>query len=191
MAKEKATSEIVTAAADLDAEIERLERATSALEKQELRSRKHLERAGKLLVDFADAEDALGEKVRALNDAITASQKRHVAAAERVQTYAAQVSTRTAEYRELAMRQAEIGKSAATLTAALQPAAAATSTDEEQLSALNEAAAQLDVIVTTLNALFEDVRKADFFDLTKEIDAVRQAVIAARSKLAGNAPIRH
>ena len=101
------------------------------------------------------------------------------------------MSTRTAEYRELAMRQAEIGKSAATLTAALQPAAAATSTDEEQLSALNEAAAQLDVIVTTLNALFEDVRKADFFDLTKEIDAVRQAVIAARSKLAGNAPIRH
>lgn len=181
---------IVAAANEVEEELARLEKSTAAMEKQELRSKKHIERAGKLLTEFADAEDGLSAKVRALNDAITGAQHRHVAAAERVHKYAMTVAERTSTYQGLALRQAEVGKNAAAMTAALQPALE-TANEQARLEALNHAAEQLDLLVATLNALVEDTKQADFFDLTKDIDAVRQAVISARNKLRGGAPVQH
>ena len=101
MAKHDLTSELVTAACALDAELTRFEEATVGFRKVSLNSQKNLERATKMLTDLVGSEATLGEKVQVLVKAIGTVRDRQMAQVEAVRAKADEINARTLVFHAL------------------------------------------------------------------------------------------
>ncbi|CAM4528090.1 hypothetical protein [Corallococcus exiguus] len=184
------SSELVSAAQSLDAELLRFEALSEQLKEAPLTSEKHLERASKTLKDLADLDDALRMRVGALVQAITGVRNRQQAQADAVNVCAQELQQRTEVFKELLTRYGALGQSAADLNGRMQEFAAlrqqATRTAEEDtrltevFTALQARMAEVADDAATLTLAAEE---AKFTDIGRQADSLRQQLLSARNKL--------
>lgn len=184
------SSELVSAAEALDAELLRFEALAGQLQEAPLTSEKQLERASKTLKDLADLDDALRMRVGALVQAITGVRTRQQTQADAVNACAQQLQRRTEVFKDLLTRYGALGQSAADLNGRMQEFAAL----RQQATRTAEEDARLTSVFTSLQDRMAEVadeaatlsRAADadrFADIGRQADSLRQQLLAARNKL--------
>ncbi|RUO88346.1 hypothetical protein D7Y11_35875 [Corallococcus sp. AB018] len=184
------SSELVSAAQSLDAELLRFEALSEQLKEAPLTSEKHLERASKTLKDLADLDDALRMRVGALVQAITGVRNRQQAQADAVNVCAQELQQRTEVFKELLTRYGALGQSAADLNGRMQEFAAL----RQQATRTVEEDARLTEVFTALQARMAEVaddaatltlaaEEAKFTDIGRQADSLRQQLLSARNKL--------
>ncbi|NPC75287.1 hypothetical protein HPP05_36625 [Corallococcus exiguus] len=184
------SSELVSAAQSLDAELLRFEALSEQLKEAPLTSEKHLERASKTLKDLADLDDALRVRVGALVQAITGVRNRQQAQADAVNVCAQELQLRTEVFKELLTRYGALGQSAADLNGRMQEFASL----RQQATRTAEEDARLTEVFTALQARMAEVaddaatltiaaEEAKFTDIGRQADSLRQQLLSARNKL--------
>ncbi|TSC27517.1 hypothetical protein [Corallococcus sp. Z5C101001] len=184
------SSELVSAAEALDAELLRFESLARQLQEAPLTSEKQLERASKTLKDLADLDDALRVRVGALVQAITGVRTRQQTQADAVNACAQELQRRTEVFKDLLTRYGALGQSAADLNGRMQEFAAlrqqATRTAEEDarltsvFTSLQDRMAEVADEAATLSQAADADR---FADIGRQADSLRQQLLSARNKL--------
>jgi chromosome segregation ATPase len=182
-------SPLVASAEAFDASLRRFAALTDALRRGELDSQKSLERAGEALKEIADCEQQLQIHAQELMSALAAARDSQQTQAEAVRDRANDIQKRTEDYAGLMRRFEAIGKDAAALNATAQGLAARKrSADEmvkdgELLAGLDELQERMTAVASGAETLALDARGADFEDLSRKIDSLRQQILAARNKI--------
>lgn len=180
-------SQFLQAARTFDEELERFAGATQAVQRGPLNSAKALERAAQLLTTVADAEEKLRLASQGLSRAIARSHEDQMSQAQAVSERAATIAARTAEFQRLIERYGELGNAAATLNGDLleivrkkKESEASGGGIDIEISALRD---KLTTLADSAQQLLDASRAADFEDITRQADSIRQQLLAARNKL--------
>ena len=180
MAQRKETeSALVAAAKALEQELVAFAATRQAIDHAPLASQRHLERAAQLLSAVAGIEEQLhlrvGELARVLQEADTARRVQ----AEAILTRASQIEARSHVLRGLVDRHGELGRRVSEAKAGIAERVAG-GIDEATLKAID---AQLGGLVTESEALRSAARAADFQDVAKLADSLRDQLHSSRAKL--------
>lgn len=187
--KKSPSSPLVASAEAFDASLRRFAALSDSLRRGELDSQKSLERAGEALKEIADCEQELQVHAQELMSALGAARDAQQAQAEAVRERANDIQKRTEAYAGLMRRFEAVGKDAAALNATAQGLAARRRTademvkDGELLAGLDELQERMTAVASGTEALAADARGADFDDLSRKIDSLRQQILAARNKI--------
>ena len=194
------TSPLVAAAEAFDESLRRFAALADGLRSTSLDSSHGLGRAADALKEVADCEEDLQAQARTLIAALTTAREAQEAQSELVRTRALEIQARSGEYAALLGRFEAIGVEAAELNTVTQRLASQRKIGErlgdrsgEQglsegdvsslLSELGDIEERMAGVVTTSEGLANDARSADFGDLHRKTDALRQQLLAARNRI--------
>lgn len=167
-------SDLVNAATELDAELLRFEEGVTAFQKLQLSSKKNLDRAGKMLEELAQGEQAMGTQIQALVQAIQSTRDRQLGRVEAIRAKAEELKNRSVEFRDLIVQFESLGTGAAALNEKLRGAAPAVVDVADEVTAL---AAKAESLVTLS-------KEKGFDDVAHMADGLRQQLQSLTSKLA-------
>jgi hypothetical protein len=159
------------------------------LRKGTLDSQRNLERAAEALKQVAGCEEELQANAQALMAALGAARDAQQAQAEAIRVRALEIQGRSEELARLMRGFEAIGQDAAALNASAQQLAARKRTpdemvrDGELLAGLDELQERMTAVLTSGEQLAADARAADFEDLSRKVDSLRQQILAARNKI--------
>jgi len=182
-------SPLVASAEAFDGTLQRFAALAAGLRKGTLDSQKNLERAAETLKEVAACEEELQARAQALMAALGGARDAQQAQAEAVRVRALEIQARSEELARLMRGFEAIGKDAAALNASAQQLAARKRTpdemvkDGELLAGLDELQERMSAVLTAGEALAADARAADFDDLSRKVDSLRQQILAARNKI--------
>jgi uncharacterized coiled-coil DUF342 family protein len=182
-------SPLVASAEAFDAALTRFAALSAGLRKGALDSQRNLERAAEVLKEVAGCEEEMQAHAQALMTALGAARDAQQAQAEAVRVRALEIQGRTEELARLMRGFEAIGKDAAALNATAQQLAARKRTpdemvkDGELLAGLDELQERMTTVLDAGEKLAADARQADFEDLSRKIDSLRQQILAARNKI--------
>ena len=189
-ARSKAAESPLVASAEAFAEtLERFAALSDGLRKGKLDSQRNLERAAEALKQVAGCEEELQAHAQALMAALGAARDAQQAQAEAIRVRALEIQGRSEELARLMRGFEAIGKDAAALNASAQQLAARRRTpdemvkDGELLAGLDELQERMSAVLTAGEQLAADARAADFEDLSRKVDSLRQQILAARNKI--------
>jgi hypothetical protein len=186
------TPALVAAAEAFQELLVRFRVLTDSLQKRALDSRANLERAGATLQEIAGCETELQARAQELIAALGAARDAQQAQAETMGLKALEIQERSAVYAGIAARFEAIGKDAIdlnTMAGALvgRPRFADQTLREDELPALlselYDLQERMASVVSTSNALATDAREAGFEDVSRQVDSLRQQLLAARNKI--------
>jgi hypothetical protein len=190
VSKDKADpSPLVTAADAFEASLRRFAALTESARKGELDSQKGLERAAETLKEIATCEEELQSRAQGLMAALSRARDEQQTQAELVRQRAIEIQKRTEDYAGVMRRFETLGKDAAALNATAQSLAARKRTpdemvkDGELLAGLDELQERMTGVASRAEGLATDARTADFDDLSRKADSLRQQILAARNKV--------
>jgi len=184
-----AASPLVASAQAFDETLKRFAALAAGLHKGALDSQRNLERAAEALKEVAGCEEELQAHAQALMAALGAARDAQQTQAEVVRVRALEIQARTEELARLMRGFEAIGKDAAALNASAQQLAARKRTpdemvkDGELLAGLDELQERMTAVLTSGEKLAADARGADFEDLSRKVDSLRQQILAARNKI--------
>ncbi len=190
MASDKAqTSDLLRAAAAFDEELARFGRLVEAARVGPLNSQKHLQRAARAFEEVGESEKHLGEAAQALVAALQAAREEQEVQAKALQGRAKEIEARTAVAADLLERYGAVGQKAGELnTLVLEIAAKKTNgssePDASTISALAALRARMGDVADTAAGLVSLAREADFDDIARQADSLRQQIIAVGQKVA-------
>ncbi|HEY7375097.1 MAG TPA: hypothetical protein VIF57_23245 [Polyangia bacterium] len=182
-------SPLVAAAEAFDGTLRRFAALTDGLRKGTLDSQRNLERAAETLKEVAGCEEELQVHAQALMTALGGARDAQQAQAEAVRVRALEIQARSEELARLMRGFEAIGKDAAALNASAQQLAARKRTademvkDGELLAGLDELQERMTAVLGGGEQLAAEARRADFEDLSRKIDSLRQQILAARNKI--------
>jgi hypothetical protein len=182
-------SPLVASAQAFDEALERFAALSDGLRKGKLDSQRNLERAAESLKEVAACEEELQVHAQALTTALAGARDAQQAQAEAVRLRALEIQARDEELTRLMRGFEAIGKDAAGLNATAQALAARKRTpdemvkDGELLAGLDELQERMTSVVSAGETLAAEARAADFDDLSRKVDALRQQIQAARNKI--------
>jgi chromosome segregation ATPase len=182
-------SPLVASAEAFDETLKRFAALAAGLHKGTLDSQRNLERAAESLKEVAGCEEELQAHAQALMAALGAARDAQQTQAEVVRVRALEIQARTEELARLMRGFEAIGKDAAALNASAQQLAARKRTpdemvkDGELLAGLDEMQERMTAVLTSGEKLAADARAADFDDLSRKVDSLRQQILAARNKI--------
>jgi chromosome segregation ATPase len=182
-------SPLVASAEAFDETLKRFAALAAGLRKGTLDSQRNLERAAEALKEVAGCEEELQAHAQALMAALGAARDAQQTQAEVVRVRALEIQSRTEELARLMRGFEAIGKDAAALNASAQQLAARKRTpdemvkDGELLAGLDELQERMTAVLTSGEKLAADARGADFEDLSRKVDSLRQQILAARNKI--------
>ena len=190
------TSPLVAAAEAFDESLRRFAALAEGLRSTSLDSSHGLGRAADALKEVADCEEDLQVRARTLIAALGTAREAQEGQAELVRNRALEIQARSGEYAALLGRFEAIGVDAAELNTVTQRLASQRKLGEkigEQglnegdvstlLAELGEIEERMAGVVTTSEGLATDARSADFDDLHRKTDALRQQLLAARNRI--------
>jgi hypothetical protein len=190
------TSPLVAAAEAFDESLRRFAALAEGLRSSSLDSSHGLGRAADALKEVADCEEELQVRARTLIAALGTAREAQERQTELVRTRALEIQARSGEYAALLGRFEAIGVDAAELNTVTQRLASQRKLVDrpgEQglsegdvstlLSELGEIEERMAGVVTTSEGLANDARSADFDDLHRKTDALRQQLLAARNRI--------
>jgi hypothetical protein len=182
-------SPLVAAAEAFDATLKRFAALADGLRKGTLDSQRNLERAAEALKEVAGCEEELQVHAQALMTALGGARDAQQAQAEAIRVRALEIQARSEELARLMRGFEAIGKDAAALNASAQQLAARKRTademvkDGELLAGLDELQERMTAVLGGGEQLAADARRADFEDLSRKVDSLRQQILAARNKI--------
>jgi hypothetical protein len=184
-----AESPLVASAEAFDAGLKRFAALSDSLRKGTLDSQRNLERAAEALKEVAGCEEDLQVHAQALMTALGTARDAQQTQAEAVRVRALEIQARTEDLARLMRGFEAIGKDAAALNTSAQQLAARKRTpdemvkDGELLAGLDELQERMTAVLTAGEKLAAEAREADFEDLSRKIDSLRQQILAARNKI--------
>jgi hypothetical protein len=182
-------SPLVASAQAFDEALKRFAALSDGLRKGTLDSQRNLERAAESLKEVAACEEELQVHAQALTTALAGARDAQQAQAEAVRVRALEIQARGEELTRLMRGFEAIGKDAAGLNASAQALAARKRTpdemvkDGELLAGLDELQERMTSVLGAGETLAAEARAADFEDLSRKVDALRQQIQAARNKI--------
>lgn len=180
-------SEFLQAAEAFDSELAGFHRLVEASLHGALTSVKQLERAGQTMTQVGEAEKRLSAASQVLSTAIANSHKQQLEAAQRLQERAQIIELRTAQFNQLMEGYRVLGKAANALNDAVVELArkkkesAGNGTSTELVHEFQALQGQMVQVAQTAQQLVDAARGADFEDIARQIDAIRQQLLAASS----------
>lgn len=180
-----AKSEFLKAAEAFDSELEGFHRLVEATLRGPLSSVKHLERASNSLNQVADCEQRLSAASQVLSTAIANGHAEQLAQAQRLQERAALISLRTTQFHQLMEGYRALGAAANAMNAAIlelgrkKKEAAGSAPSAELVQEFQGLQGQMLQVAQTAQELVDAARGADFEDIARQIDAIRQQLLAA------------
>jgi hypothetical protein len=188
-AKTPADAPLVASAEAFEATLKRFAALSDGLRKGALDSQRNLERAAEVLKQVAGCEEELQANAQALTAALAMARDAQQAQAEAVRVRALEIQARGEELTRLMRGFEAIGKDATALNASAQQLAARKRTPDEMvkdgalLAGLDELQERMASVGAAAEKLAADARAADFDDLSRKVDSLRQQILAARNKI--------
>lgn len=189
-ARSKAAESPLVASAQAFAEtLERFAALAEGLRKGKLDSQRNLEKAAETLKQVAGCEEELQAHAQALMAALAGARDAQQEQAEGVRVRALEIQARSEDLARLMRGFEAIGNDAAALNAAAQQLAARKRTpdemvkDGELLAGLDELQERMTAVLAAGETLAAEARAADYDDLSRKVDALRQQILAARNKI--------
>lgn len=196
--RKEGSSTLVSSAQSLEAEVRRFEEIVAEGQRLEMTSDKTLQRARTLLESCAECEQRMASQLQAFVVAMQEMQERQRGCMEAVVGLAERVQGRVAERNALLDRFAALGVKAGEINA---PIASVAEVPEDGpappalLAALAQVVARTEEIVGEAELVAKDARAADWIDIAREADTLKQQIQSARNKvlqaqrkIAGGAP---
>jgi hypothetical protein len=186
--KQEAT-ELVLAAEGVEEELRRFETLADTVVRTPLDSEKNLERASKALREVAESDERLVAQLQKLVAAVGGVRDRQQEHARGVNARAEELQARTQAFQGLLQRYAGLGRSAAELNAVVQDIAArkakaTTSEDNRALAAsLDQLLERMVGVADEAQGLATSANEADFSDIARQADSLRQQLLSARNKM--------
>ena len=182
-------SSFAAAAAALEAELERFEGIAASVARAPLTSQKAIEHAARLTRDASEAQGRYAQRLQALVAMVGTTGERQRVAANAINDRVAEIDARTAAHAALERRRGELGAEARGINARAQGATAGGvvpgSPDRlaELIGALEEIAERMDAAVARALEVARDATAADFVDVARQADALRQQLLATRNRV--------
>jgi len=182
-------SPLLASADAFDGALKRFAALVEGLRKGPLDSQRNLERAAETLKAVAACEEEMQAHAQALMAALGNARDAQQTQAEAARVRALEIQARTEELARLMRGFEAIGKDAAALNASAQQLAARKRTpdemvkDGELLAGLDELQERMTKVLEGAEQLAQDARSADFDDLSRKVDSLRQQILAARNKI--------
>lgn len=190
-AKGKApASPLVEAAEAFSTTLQRFGSLADGLRKGGLDSQRSLERSAELLTEVARCEEELQAHAQALMAALGMARDTQQTQADVIRTRALEIQARTEKYAALMRGFEALGKDAAALNTSAQGLAGQKRTAQEMvkdgalLAGLDELQERMTAVAGSAEKLTADARDADFDDLSRKVDSLRQQILAARNRIA-------
>jgi chromosome segregation ATPase len=189
MSMQKPHSHLLTAAEAFDDELARFGRLVEAARTGPLNSQKHLQRAAHAFEQVGESERRLGETAQALVTALQDARQQQELQALALQGRAKEVEARTAVAADLLQRYGVVGQRAGELNALVLDIAAkktngSSEPDEALVAALAELRGKMGEIAESAGGLVSAAREADFDDIARQADSLRQQIVAVSQKVA-------
>lgn len=178
---EKTISEIERAAQALEEEIVRLEGLAKSARKIPLNTDKNLVRAAAQLNETLSVPERVAQRLQAVATAMAHMQDRQQAALQGLSAFAVELQQRTQLFEQHMESFGALGKAAGEVSAQL------VASDGDQ-SALLGAVARLQEISDGARAVFDAARAADFPDIAREADVLKQRLASLRKRLVLHPP---
>jgi hypothetical protein len=182
-------SPLVGAAQAFSETLQRFGALADGLRKGELDSQRNLERAAETLTEVARCEEELQAHAQALMSALGMARDTQQAQADAIRTRALDIQARTEQYASLMRGFEALGKDAAALNTSAQGLGARKRTAEEMvkdgelLAGLDELQERMTTVAASAEKLTTDAREADFEDIARKVDSLRQQILAARNRI--------
>jgi hypothetical protein len=176
---EKKPSELVAATMALDEELANVEHLTESAARVPLSSRRNLEKAARTTTEAAEAQTRVGERIQAMMTALTEVRLKNEATVQALQVRSSEIQERHATLSALLERFESIGKEAREITEMTSSLTGGGETSEK----LNELETRMAKIAEDAKALGADAEAADWSDVARDADSLRQQVLAAKNKL--------
>lgn len=180
---------LATAAAALESELKRFEDISTSLARAPLTSQKALEHAARLTRDAAAAQARFAEQLQDLIALVGSANERQRAAAGVINQRVTDIDARTVEHGALESRLGELGEEARGINGLVQEATTGggvPSSPErlaELIARLEEIVSRMDGAVGRAQDVVRDATAADFGDVARQADALRQQLLAARNRV--------
>jgi len=174
------------AAADFERELARYERISNELSRTTVRSQKTLSRTQKLLGESAECEDALGQRLRALLEAMNGARDTQQTCMEKTLGAAKNLQQRASEFTALLERVSALGAQARdTSEPAIQALTESAKGEQSSglMSSLEELGDKMLNIVKEADAIEKDAVSGDWPDIARDVQSLKQQVIAAHGKI--------
>jgi chromosome segregation ATPase len=181
-------SEFLQAAQAVDAELAQFERAVEAIRHIALDSAKGLERAGQSLTQVTQIEQRLSDAMQALSRTLTEAHARQQAQAQQAPERAQAIAVRTAELQKLMEGYQALGAAASALNSeavelVARKKALGDRPDAELTGDIATLQEKLSQVAQIAQQLLDACRTAGFEDVARQVDSVRQQLLAAHKKL--------
>ncbi len=182
-------SAFATAAAALESELKRFEDIAASLARSPLNSEKAIEHAARLTRDAADAQARFAEQLHGLVALVGTANERQRAAAATINGRVSDIDARTTEHTAFGVRLGQLGEEARGINALVQEATSGggmpTSPERlaELIERLEEIVARMDGAVDRAQDVAREATAADFVDVARQADALRQQLLAARNRV--------
>jgi chromosome segregation ATPase len=189
MVDKRATSELLEAAEAFDDELARFGRLVEAARTGPLNSQKHLQRAARAFEEIAESEKRLGETAQSLVAALQSARQRQEVQALALQGRAQEIEARTTVAADLLVRYGAVGQKAGELNAiVLEIAAKKTNGSSEPdatiVASLAELRGKMGEVADGAAGLVAAAREADFEDIARQADSLRQQIVSVGQKVA-------
>lgn len=182
-------SELALAAEALNEELRKFESLTHALRRDPLNSQKSLERTAGMLREVADSDDRLAKLVQVLVAAITTAREKQQQQAKQVHERALELQQRTEVLKELLLQYEVVGTEAIQLNAVVQELAAkrheakTPEANREVIASIEDLEERMGKAAESARALAEDAGAKEFVDVSRQAEALRQQLLAAKNKM--------
>ena len=175
---------LLEAAKRLEEELRRYEALADEVGRSVIHSRKSLVRATRVVQDASDCHERMMEHVAVLSLAMGETRARQQACAEKLVAAGGRVQERVTVFQSLLGSYEDLGKRSRVLN---EQAAAVAGLDEpaiaEALQSTAELQGSLEETIEQATGLADAARSADFSDLTRDVESVRQQLQTARNQL--------
>jgi predicted nucleic acid-binding protein len=189
MVEKPATSELMEAATAFDDELARFGRLVEAARTGPLNSQKHLQRAARAFEQLAESEQRLGVAAQTLVGALQTARQRQEAQAQAIQGRAREIEARTTVAAELLQRYGAVGQKAGELNALVLEIAAkktngSSEPDDAVVASLAKLRERMGEVADIAGGLVASAREADFEDIARQADSLRQQIASVGQKVA-------
>lgn len=177
-------SPLVEAAARLDDELRQYEALTEEVGRAVIHSRKSLQRVAKMLQQAAECHERLMQHVASLSQVMTDTRGRQVSCAEKLVAAGGRIQERMAVFQGLMSRYDALGELSKTLNAGATELTGTGKADPQgTLAATAPLLERMEQAVAEASDLAEAAKAAEFEDLGREVDTVKQQLHSARNQL--------
>lgn len=181
--KKRPLSKLATAAAELEAEIDKIDALTRRLSKLELDSRKNILSAAELMKEAADGHARFATHLGAVVEAVNALRARQNESAGALNDMAANLDSRRQTFEALEQRFGELAQEARRVTDLFQEKPAEGESRDGLLAKMRNAGEALAPVIESARSLAADAGQAKLSDLQHDADGLRQQLQALANKL--------